>query len=184
MLYLIDGYNLLHAMGVPESHRRLARLDQARGTLLGLLGAAHGDGASAVTVVFDAANAPRGASSEQYYKGIHVVFAVHEEEADDLIEVLIRQASVPRQLTVVSDDHRIQQAARRRRCTTLGCQAYLEWLEKKQRRPAPVTPPASAKPQTVTGAERDHWLREFADLENDPALKELSDPFGFLENEP
>jgi hypothetical protein len=132
-------------------------------------------------VVFDAAGAPAGAPVEQDYHGIHVRFAPRHAEADDLIEELIRHAAAPRQLTVVSDDHRLQRAARRRRCVVLGCGDYLDELARhrvERRRPPPE---AGAKPEGVSPDEAARWLREFAGLQHDPALKELSDPEEFLE---
>jgi predicted RNA-binding protein with PIN domain len=181
MTYLIDGYNLLHALGVLNRRVGPTGLEKARRRLLGLLRGAHGNEAPAVTVVFDAAGAPPGAIEAQEYEGIQVRFAVRQPAADDLIEILIRQASAPRQLTVVSDDHRIQAAARRRQCIVLGCGDYLDSLE---RRRAPQAPPrqAPAKPAGSSAEETRHWLREFADLERDPDWKDLFEPFDFGED--
>jgi predicted RNA-binding protein with PIN domain len=177
--YLIDGYNLLFAyLGAPPSRSLSKALERGRKRLLEKLRAGHGDGASAVTVIFDAAGAPPGVSAEQDYHGIHVTFAVHEERADDLIENLIRRESAPRRLTVVTDDHHIQQAAHRRHCTVMGCTAYLEWLEHHKDARPPNAPRTSTKPETMTAEEAQRWLGEFADLENDPNLKKLSDPHG------
>src|SRR5205085_12093636 len=113
---------------------------------------------------------PRDAAEEEDYHGIHVHFAIHVEEADDLIELLIQHDSAPKRLTVVSDDHRIQQAAHRRNCAVLGCADYLEWLERhrQERRRQVVHSPG--KPETVSQEETEHWLQEFGDLENDPNL--------------
>jgi predicted RNA-binding protein with PIN domain len=174
MLYLIDGYNLLYAMGVllPKRTGPLV-LEYARRRLLSLLGERHGPQARAVTVVFDARKAPPGAAAEMDYEGIHVAFAVNQEEADDLIEQLIRRASVPRQLTVVSDDHRIQHAARRRQCVVLGCGEYMDWLaqNRQPRREAPRTQGRANKP--LPPEEVRLWLETFGDLEKDPDWKEL-----------
>src|SRR5262245_11737319 len=109
---LIDGYNLCYAMGVIRNRARPTGLQKGRQRLLGLLAGAYGDEAPQVTVVFDAAKAPAGVPEEEAYQGIQVRYAIHNEQADDLIENLIHHHSAPRQLTVVSDDHRIQQAAR------------------------------------------------------------------------
>ena len=57
-VFLIDGYNLLHAMGVLHGRVGPTGLQKARLRLLGLLHGAHGEASSAVTVVFDAAHAP------------------------------------------------------------------------------------------------------------------------------
>jgi predicted RNA-binding protein with PIN domain len=174
--YLIDGYNLLFAMGV--LHRRVGPhgLEKARLGLLGLLRGAYGDDAGQVTVIFDAAHDPPGLIHEQQIQGIHVRFAEAEKEADDVIEELIRHAAAPKHLTVVSDDHRIQQAARHRHCTVLGCGEYLDWLarSRRQRRQPPETP---EKPSRAL--DKEHWLAEFADLDHDPDLKDVFDPFGF-----
>jgi hypothetical protein len=167
--YLIDGYNLLHAMGVLTGRVGPHGLEKARLALLGRLLALHADDPSRVTVVFDAANAPPGAEREQDYKGLHVLFALREE-ADDVIEAIIRHESAPRRLAVVSDDRRLKEAARRRHCTALGCLDYLE----QTRRPSPPTvAEGPAKPQGVSAEETRRWLEEFADLGDDPKLKGL-----------
>ncbi len=181
MSYLIDGYNLLHAMGLLRGRVGPTGLEKARLGLLGLLRAVYGDEATAVTVVFDAANAPPDAPGEEEYQGIHVRFAVKQEQADDLIETLISRDSAPRRLTVVSDDHRIRDAAEHRHCKVSGCAEYLEWLERHRRERARSPRAADAKPERVSQAETQHWLREFASLQDDPGLKELSEPPEFYD---
>ncbi len=106
---------------------------------------------------------------------------MRKQEADDLIEHLITHDSVPRKLIVVSDDHRIQQAARRRQCTAMGCLDYLEELAKKRRQHRQQGKEIPEKAEAVSQKEMQNWLKEFADLENDPEVKELFDPFGFGE---
>jgi hypothetical protein len=181
MRYLIDGYNLLHAMGVLAGRTGPGGLEKARLRLLGLLSSAHGKDASDITVVFDAAAAPRDAPTEQVYQGLHVRFA-HRQEADDVIEDLIRHDAAPRQLAVVSDDHRIQQAARRRRCLAVKCGDYLDELDRRRRRPATSTE-EPAKPDRVPRGETERWLDEFADLDRDPRLRELFAPPEFFAEE-
>jgi predicted RNA-binding protein with PIN domain len=176
MHYVIDGYNLLHKMGVLHGRVGPTGLRRARQALLGLLHAVHGRESAAVTVVFDAAHAPAGLDEEQDYHGIHVHFAVHHEQADDLIEALIRHDPGPRQLTVVSDDHRLQQAAHRRHCIAWGCAEYMDWLEQHRHARRPLSLEPAPKPERLSPEEMQHWLREFADLQNDPNVKELSDP--------
>jgi hypothetical protein len=183
MHYLIDGYNLLHAMGVLTGQVGPTGLERARLNLLGVLCGALGADAANVTVIFDAANPPRGVPAQFDYHGLQVWFAVEQAQADDLIEQLIRKASAPKSLTVVSDDHRIQQAARRRQCVVQGCEEFLEALQKRRRDRKPKPNAETLKPQGVSGTETQHWLEEFADLAEDPDLKELFDPHGFLEDE-
>lgn len=174
MRYLIDGYNLLHAMGLLAGKVGPHGLEKARLALLGRLLGDHGSAAADVTVVFDASRAPPDAVPEVFYQQIHVLYAL-DGEADDLIEALIQRDAVPRQLTVVSDDHRIQRAARRRRCLALGCMEYLDHME-RLRRCKPSAPDALAKPQGGSDEEKQHWLREFADLADDPRVREALGP--------
>ena len=174
MRYLIDGYNLLHAMGLVLGRVGPHGLERARLALLARLLGEHGTGAAGVTVVFDASRAPRGTAAEEDYHGIHVRYAL-DGEADDVIEELIRLDAAPRQLSVVSDDHRIQQAGRRRRCAVLGCMEYLDQMERSR---WPTAPPGEspAKPEGVSDDEARHWLREFADLVEDPKLRDALGP--------
>jgi predicted RNA-binding protein with PIN domain len=168
--YLIDGYNLLFAMGVLHGKVGPHGLEKARLRLLGLLHAVHAEQSANVTVVFDAAHAPPGAAPAQVVQGVQVRFSVGSKEADDLIEELIARAAAPKNLTVVSDDHRIQQAARRRHCTVLACEGYLDWLarRRRQRRQTPETP---EKPFGAT--DTSYWLEEFRDVDREPGLQDL-----------
>lgn len=179
MHYLIDGYNLLHAMGTLQAR---AGLEKARLRLLDRIHNGFGNESFRVTVVFDAAHPPAGAAEAQDHRGIQVRFAIRQEQADDLIELLIRRDSVPRRLTMVSDDHRLQKAARRRQCPVMGCAEFLEWLDNCRRQSAQPQPPqVPAKPEVASPQETEQWLREFADLENDPDFKEAFNPFDFDE---
>ena len=173
MRYLIDGYNLLHAMGLlrtagpPGPHG----LEKARLGLLGHVRGGHGDGAPGVSVVFDARGAPPGADTEATYQGVHVHYAL-DGEADDLIEEFVRRDSAPRNLTVISDDRRVQQAARRRHCAVLGCLDYLDLLDRLRHPPVAAAGDGAAKPDGVSAAEVERWMAEFRDLGDDPELRD------------
>jgi hypothetical protein len=175
MRYLIDGYNLLHAMGLlsPDKGQPKA-LENARFDLLERLHALFGEQSPQLTVIFDAARVPRRGLETHDYRGLHVRFALRQE-ADDLIEALILGEKSPKSLTVVSDDHRIQVAGRRRQCGVLGCHAFLDAAERPPRVAATPSDPC-AKPDTLSPEERQRWLAEFADLDDDPALKNWLDP--------
>jgi predicted RNA-binding protein with PIN domain len=180
MLYLIDGYNLLYALGLVSKHMPPAGLEKARQRLLGMLAGAFGDEGQNVTVIFDAAHPPPGVAAEQDYKGIQIRFAVELATADELIELLIRRASAPKNLTIVSDDHRIQNAARRRRCVVNGCGDFLQALERRRQQP-PAPQVEETKPVDSSGADKAIWLKEFADLDDD--LKTISEPKEFFEED-
>jgi predicted RNA-binding protein with PIN domain len=160
MRFLIDGYNLLHAVWPAEGRQLRARAwPRFRQRLLDRLRDRHATRAGAVTVVFDAKRSPPRGSAEETSGDVRVRFAVGYPSADDLIEELIRTDSVPARLTVVTDDRRLREAARRRGCTVAGCLDYIENLEHPPpARPAEAPP---AKPEGVAPDEVEHWLREF-----------------------
>ncbi len=174
MRYLIDGYNLLHAMGLLVGKVGPHGLEKARVNLLGRLAGAFGAEAHSITVVFDASRSPSGAYVAGQYQGIHVHYT-HHVEADDLIEEFIRQHASPRQLTVVSNDRRLKDAARRRQCRVQSCEDFLDRIDQKRRPAGSRSSEKPAKPEGVSRDEAQQWLREFSDLANDPKLKDWLD---------
>jgi len=172
MRYLIDGYNLAHALGLLHGKVAPGGVDVARRSLLVRLLESPGLDPKAVIVVFDAQRAPAGTPARQDYQGIQVVNALRQE-ADDLIEDLIEHEAQPRQVAVVSDDHRIKDAARRRRCVPLGCLDFLEAIQQ---------PPASRrrlavhndgeKPEELTPEELRLWYKQFG-VEDEPDKEEF-----------
>lgn len=183
MPYIIDGYNLLHALGLLRGRAGPHGLEKARLALLGLLRGALGERAGEVAVVFDARGARPDAAEASDFGPIRVLFAVRQQEADDLIEDLIRRDPDPRRLQVVSDDRRLQQAARRRRAQAVGCLDFLTELH-RQRRTSPEPPSPPEKSERLSAPELAQWMQEFADLADDPAFRELFEPYNFDEPRP
>jgi predicted RNA-binding protein with PIN domain len=162
MRYLIDGYNLAHAMGLLRGRVAPAAVEVARRSLLVHLLEYHHREPGNVTVVFDASRAPPGTADRLDYQGIHVLNALHEQ-ADDLIEDLIHREPQPRQLTVVSDDRRLKDAARHRQCVALGCFDYLEKVQYAPPQVPLVKRPAEGndKPPELSAEEVQEWCRQF-----------------------
>lgn len=175
MPFLVDGYNLMHAMGLLSGRVGPHGLTKARASLLGRISTAHAASPGDVTVVFDGRKAPAGVNVEDQHKGVHVEYAL-SEEADDRIEWLIAHDPAPKRLVVVSDDRRLQLAAQKRGCSWWKCSQYLDWLDKLMRERRRV-PPSNEKPSAVGPVETDRWLDAFADVQSDPAWDELFGPF-------
>jgi predicted RNA-binding protein with PIN domain len=166
MRYLIDGYNLMHAVWPAEARQLRPRAwPRFRQRLLDRLRKSEPE-ATSITVVFDSAASRADAPAGEEFHGIHVRFAAGYPSADDLIEELIRTDSAPSQLTVVSDDRRLRDAARRRGCAVCGC---LDYFESLGRPPAPAgdVPETNGKPEEVEPDETERWLREFGDTPTD-----------------
>jgi predicted RNA-binding protein with PIN domain len=159
MRYLIDGYNLAHQLTLRVGQVSASELARSRTDLLKHVAQRHGDQAGEVTVVFDAGSV-RGIELQQTMFGIDVRMAVGEQ-ADDVIERLVKAHSAPKQLTVVSDDHRIQAAGRHRGCIVQGCQEYLDYLDRPTAGSTEAPPPE--KPLVPDPAETAQWEQAFSE---------------------
>jgi uncharacterized protein len=172
--YLIDGYNLIHALGMIQKHIGPGDLEIARRQLLDFLITIFGSDGPCITVVFDAKQSPPGIARQQEYQGLHIDFAPKAQSADDRIEDLIEASAEPHALVVISNDARLQAAAERRGASPWTHEALLDFLEEKGK-PAPR---ANAEPERlceVNEEERKRWLEEFGSIEKDPDLKEFFD---------
>lgn len=137
-------------------------LQRARASLLQMLSESLGDKGKYCTVVFDATRASSRAPGDYVHHGIEVRFTKRREEADDLIAWLIKQCTTPKQLTVISSDHRLVEATNRKRATSVRADDFLDWLERQK--PGGTTSPSTRQ---VSAAERADWLKTFADVDEE-----------------
>ena len=165
MSLLIDGYNLIHAAGIVGRGRGPGGLERSRLRLLNILvESLPAETVAQTTVVFDASNAPPGLPPALRHRGLAVRFAKGYENADALLEELIQQNSTPRRLTVVSSDHRVQRAARRRKAQAIDSDVwYRQVLDARTQQE--LTPLEDAKKPEVGGSssEVEFWLARFLD---------------------
>ena len=161
MRYLIDGYNLLHAMGLARKHGGRAAWDRARRVLLDWLADRHGTSAGDVTIIFDAQNSLGGVVEERH-RGLRVL-RDRGRTADDMIEDLLREEKSPETLTVVSNDGRVREAAKRRGAAVLKCGEYLDELLGPKKSAGPNWPPEADSEKDVrpTPEEQAEWRRAF-----------------------
>ncbi|NQU25811.1 MAG: NYN domain-containing protein, partial [Candidatus Nealsonbacteria bacterium] len=102
-------------------------------------------------------------------------FASPHGDADVMIEELIRSNSAPRGLTVVSSDHRLQRAARRRRATAVDSDVwYAEIVRSRQQRQESVAETSARPPVPLLQEDVNYWIRQFG---GESAL------IGFIEQE-
>lgn len=141
MALLIDGYNLLHAAGIFPSDGP-PTLERARIALLDfLVERMPAKELARATIVFDAVQAPPGLPRELMHCGLAVRFSRRGRSADELLEELIAAEPDPRNLLVVSSDHRVQRAARQRGAQFSDSEAWKVNLQ----RPAPAKAADSEK---------------------------------------
>lgn len=165
---LIDGYNLLHAAGLARLRYGPGDLERARHRLVGML-CEKLDVAEQMrcTVVYDAKNAPSDVHREGKQNEIRVLFAAPGTDADSAIEDLIAQHPAAKNLIVVSGDHRLHKAAKRRGAQPVDSEAFWERLQTRpDARTALVEPQPAARPRkpTPTSNATDAWLKEFGEF--------------------
>ena len=173
MALLIDGYNLLHASGILGRGIGPGTLERSRNALLNFIAESLAERElSVTTVVFDAREAPPGLPRTVTFRGITVRYAERSSDADELIEELIAAHHSPRRLTVVSSDHRLHRAARRRRARAVDSDRwYAQVIRERIDRARPKSLPAKPAGPPSEG-EVQFWLREFGMSESEPERAE------------
>jgi hypothetical protein len=166
---IIDGYNLMHACGLARKSYGPGQLRQCRSQLVRHL-ARHltRPERERTTIVFDAREAPPDLPRQMTAEGMSVCFALPGREADDAIEELVAAHSAPRQIRLVSGDHRLQKSVRRRRGSFVDSDDFAGELER--RGPVSDAPPEPVKSEhkpgleAVAETEAEKWLPIFGEV--------------------
>lgn len=160
---IIDGYNLLNVTGIFGAGGGPRSFERSRLALLDFLAdRLEPEERATTTIVFDAQEAPPGLPATCQHRGLLVRFASRREEADDLIEELILADTSPRKLTVVSSDHRVQRAARRRRARAVDSEVWFPELLRRRGADSPTETEADVKPEApLSPAEVAAWVKRF-----------------------
>ncbi|MHB1560520.1 MAG: NYN domain-containing protein [Isosphaeraceae bacterium] len=189
MRWLIDGYNVMYAAGILGPRLGREGFRRARRRFLDELAEVLPTGAgSEVTVVFDARVPPGDFPIASTYRGMRVLFALGDEDADSRIEFILDRDSNPQNLNVVSTDRRIRQAARRRRARPMTAD---EFWDQKDRLGRPKRPQVGAANHLGQEQEPDRegpidpdearfWVEAFRDVEHMPGIRDVPSPSAAL----
>ncbi len=170
LLLLIDGYNVLAPVAPPGRNSDPNWLQRERNQLVRRLVQQLNEVVRKRTcVVFDAANPPRDRPSEFKVEGVQVRFAVNYPEADDLLEQIIASHTAPKRLAVVSSDHRVQAAGKRRGCQTFDSQPWFDELidgrvllaTRQSSGAGQGTEMGSDKPDSIDDGDVQQWMNDF-----------------------
>ena len=136
-LYLvIDGYNLMHAAGLGRSEYGPGELERNRQRLLTRVAGVLDEQIAADTlVVFDAhLAAPRTSDEGQplLRSPLAVRFSRDGRDADAEIELILETHSSPRQILIVSSDHRLHKAAARRKARCIDSEDFLRQFDEPE----------------------------------------------------
>lgn len=158
---IIDGYNLMHAAGMARRTYAQGDMQKCRNELerhvASLLSA---EALRRTTIVYDAFNSPGNDQRVHHRQGLKVVFAPQGQDADGEIERLLSAHSAPRQVIVVSSDHRLHKAARRRRARCVDSADFLHDLEQEPR-PTPRRRAAGRPDIQESAEELRRWEQTF-----------------------
>lgn len=158
MPLLVDTYNVLHVVGVlpPEE----AGID-----LPGLIRLIQHGRYRDERVELICDGSPRDDVPPGKRGSVIVRYSGATRQADDVIAQMIRGSSIPKRLTVVSSDHAVIRAARRRRCRVLASDVFLRQLAHDVQ--MPLRSPAAPLPESVSPGQLKAWQRYFDIDENE-----------------
>ncbi len=165
---LIDGYNLLHLGGFVGRGRAPGKMQRARQNLIRRLDRALPlELALRTKIVFDSSqDGPSSPVSAPSPKGIEVEFATGYDSADARLIELVRRHSHPRRLVVVSSDHAIRAAARRRRATIVLSEEFWDRCEDGRLLSLVAicdVPPQEPPEKTLPQQDPQYWVDVFLD---------------------
>jgi predicted RNA-binding protein with PIN domain len=169
-ILLIDGYNLLHAAGMAQSHYRPGDLLRCRTRLLRfLLSKLSPAEIQGTTVIFDARDPPPDRPAQVVVSGMRVLFANPGGDADVLIQTWLARHPSPRRVTLVSSDRVLQRAARSCGSKFIGSEDFVRELAGRNAGRTPkgkkAPPDEETKPDArATEEQTDYWLKIFGDI--------------------
>jgi len=164
MALIIDGYNLLHVTDIVGGGTGADSFQRTREALLNFLATSIPlRERKETTIVFDAAEAPPGLPDTTIHQEITVVYARDYPDADALIEEMVEQHSAPRSLLVVSSDHRIQRAARRRRAQYVDSDQWYAnlWRRRVKSRKFTTLQDMQKQNPKLSASEVEYWVAKF-----------------------
>jgi uncharacterized protein len=155
MYVIVDGYNLLRAAEKMESWESITDV-----TLCRMISQYLRHIAATGAVVFDGIGPPDKIPFESM-AGLKIVFSGRRTDADSIILNKISLDSAPKSLVIVSSDHEIQSAAKKRKAVPVKSQIFFQQMvaELEKPRKGPQEPPQ--KRTGITDGETEEWLRIF-----------------------
>lgn len=173
---IIDGYNLMHALGMTRARYGPGDLERARLRFVNFLKSRLEERQRVrTTVVFDAHDAPPDGDRRVLIDGLEILYAEPGGDADTLIERLLAEHSAPKRVRLISSDHRLQKAARRRRARAVDSERFADELERAaeaEARGPEAEPPAAKYGAELPESELREWMEIFGEI---PEASELSD---------
>ena len=167
---IIDGYNLLYAAGMGRASYGPGDLERCRRRLqIFLADKLTVAELARASVIFDARLPPPDAPRLQMHGSLRILFASPHGDADLFIEELLAAHSSPKQVTLVSSDHRLQKVARQRQAKHVDSEVFFDTLDRRRPRGKPDAADLSQEAaQKMSGGlsetEVAYWLAMFGEV--------------------
>lgn len=142
MYFFIDGYNLLFTWG-ESSHSLVTQRNNITRSLQKLFSHYKLSG----TLVFDGRVSHGEESGKVYLSPLEIAYTLKGQSADDYIIESVEISKKPHQITVISNDKKLQANARSLGARTMKSSEFIQWLKHKKK------PTKTTKPQIVETAQ-------------------------------
>lgn len=168
---LIDGYNLLFALGWtpvrrPRPSDSEITLRQCRERLsIELAGRLPRSMVGKSVIVYDSADTRHGLPIHQYSRGTHIYFSVPYNSADEALQEILQYHPSPKQLLLISSDHAVQRKATARGARCVESEDWEDAIEFFSEGDLSSDGEADVeleiKSQEIQDDEREDWMRRF-----------------------
>ena len=112
-------------------------------------------------MVFDGPAPPPPLAGQIGHPAIHVTYSGTGTSADSVLTEILETDSAARRLLVVSSDHEIVRAARRRRARSMGSEEFWRQVQRDLSRPPRVRVEPKEKEAGLRPDDVQRWLDEF-----------------------
>jgi predicted RNA-binding protein with PIN domain len=155
---IIDGYNLIGA--APEAFTKMPALENRREHLIRMLQSTPHLRNSKIIIVFDG-DSSKGKPKKYQFHNIEVIFSGDQQNADQVIQEIIRQNSSSKSLHIISSDREIQNSARDHHAHLSSSQEFWKQLRKNHSNKAIPKESKTVNKQELSQREVQEWLTIF-----------------------
>jgi len=155
---IIDGYNVIEA--APELFKKMAALENRRDHLLRMIQSTPHLRNKKIIVVFDGSS-PTGIPKKYRHHNIHVIFSGAQQEADQVIQDLIRKEAPRKSLLIISSDQEIRNTARDHHARSSSSKAFWQQTRPNRSNQSESKTADYTKEQELSQHEVQEWLQIF-----------------------
>ena len=157
-ILIIDGYNLIHA--APHRFQKMIELENRRSHLLKILKSSGLLRYDKIIVVFDGqlSDFPNVKESEGK---VVVIYSGKHQEADEVIQELIRKEAQNSQVKIVSSDQEIRNSARDHGTKVVSSQQFWQSLSPASQKKSRTSEGLPTPDRQLSDKEVKEWMRIF-----------------------